>query len=111
MLSAQPRPCLLPTFDPSRAVDREENHSGASPIFRVQSFQPYRQGDEREGVNVFDRNLVEPPEVHDESQFAIRPLHKHDRSSCRRLGRPYEAIRQVRLDVLFYSVSFGADMG
>ena len=70
----------------------------------VQPIKHFR--DEREGVTVFDRNLVEPPEVHDESQLAIRPLHEHDRGGCRRLGRPDEAIRQIRLYGLLHLRQF-----
>ena len=42
MLSAQPRPCLLPTSDPSRAVDREETHSLRS--FGCKVFSPVDKG-------------------------------------------------------------------
>ena len=67
---------------------------------------------EGEGVAVFYYNLVESPKVHDQPQLAIWPLYKHDRGSCRRLGRPDEAIRQVRLHIYFFiSANFGADMG
>ena len=51
---------------------------------------------EGERVAIFDCDLVEPPKVHDQPQLAIGPLNEHDRGSCRRLGRPDEAICEVR---------------
>ena len=94
---------LTPLPDPHLVIGVAQINFGKD-LGEVESVEHLRY--EGEGETIFDCHPVQTPVVHHEAELTIRTRDKHSWSSSWRLGRAYEPIGHVLLDVSFHGCQF-----